>query len=218
MVDIDFWAARWKEGRIGFHEGRTNAFLERHVGRLLTSAGAPRRVLVPLCGKTEDLAFLAAQGHEVIGIEAVEDAVRAFFTEHGLTPTVRPRGEHVREYSAPRLTLLCGDVFACTAEIVGPVDALYDRAAVIALPPDVRRRYVAHVRSLLAPGSRGLIVSVEYDTTKMEPPPFSVMTDELHELYAGARLEQLEEGIWQPPKMKEMGMTAVERCFAVELP
>src|SRR5215510_3121795 len=103
------WLARWRDGRIGFHEGRPNELLERHIGRL---AGR-RRVLVPLCGKAEVLAFLAAHGHEVIGIELVEQAVREFFADHALTPSIVPRGPLVA-YTAPPVTLLSGDFFATT--------------------------------------------------------------------------------------------------------
>src|SRR5262249_48605138 len=149
-------------------------FLERHVDQL---GPAPRRVLVPLCGKTEDLAFLASRGHEVIGIEAVDEAVKAFFHEHGLEPTVRELSPGGRSYSAERVTLLVGDFFACTRQEVGTVDALYDRAALVALPADVRPRYVAHLRGLLQTGSAGIVVTFEYDQTRMTPPPHSVSAD-----------------------------------------
>src|SRR5688500_4616102 len=146
-MEIEFWAQRWKEGRIGFHEGRANQFLVHHVKDLepaATPAAPPagKRVLVPLCGKTEDLAFLAAQGFEVVGIEVVEDAVKAFFAEHELTPSVTDR-PHGRVYAARGLTLHAGDFFACTSEALGGAfDAFYDRAAIVALPEDMRVKYV----------------------------------------------------------------------------
>ncbi|HVH46372.1 MAG TPA: hypothetical protein VM925_28720, partial [Labilithrix sp.] len=95
-MEIADWAARWRDGRIGFHEGRANTFLERHVDRL---GPAPKHVLVPLCGKAEDMAFLASRGHTVTGIEVVEDAVQAFFREHDLTPEIRSVKDDVRSYS-----------------------------------------------------------------------------------------------------------------------
>ncbi len=213
-MDIDFWAARWREGRIGFHEGRTNAFLERHVARLGASG---RRVLVPLCGKTEDLAFLAAQGHSVLGVEAVEEAARAFFQEHGLTPQSTERGEHIRELSSGRVTILVGDFFACTPDVAGPVNALWDRGALVALSAADRARYVPRLRELLAPGSKGLVVNCEYDTSTMDPPPHSVPESEVRRLYEGARVEEIEGGIFQTPRMRELGVTALEHCFAIEL-
>ncbi len=218
-MEIDFWAQRWKEGRIGFHEGRTNTFLERHVERLGT---APRRVLVPLCGKTEDMAFLASRGHDVVGIEAVEDAVKAFFREHELEPSVRELDGNVRAYSSGKVTLLAGDVFACTKAHVGAVDAFYDRAALVALPADVRTRYVAHLRTLFAPGSTGLLVTFVYDQSKAEGPPFAVDEDEVRRLYAGpgapgARVTMLDEAPLDGPRFREAGIAGTQHCFSIEL-
>ncbi len=137
-MDPSFWHARWQANQIGFHEGRPNSYLERFADRL--PAGA--RVLVPLCGKANDLAYLASRGHTVIGVELVEAAVAAFFAEHDLAPTRAPLADHVA-YQAGEITVLAGDWFATTAALLGDVDAIYDRAALIALPPELRRRYVA---------------------------------------------------------------------------
>lgn len=207
------WVARWREGRIGFHEGQPNEMLDRHHARI---AGA-RRVLVPLCGKAVDLAFLAAHGHEVVGVELAEVAVQAFFAEHALAPTVTPRGGLV-EYRAGAITILAGDMFAVTAELAGPIDALYDRAALIALPPELRPPYVALVRRLLPAGARGLIITAEYDQALMAGPPFAVLEDELRALYAGAALELLaEQPLSGAGKCAQLKIPAVERCFAVRL-
>jgi len=213
-MEIDFWAQRWKEGRIGFHEGRTNAFLARHAGHL---GEPPRRVLVPLCGKAEDMAFLAGRGHAVVGIEAIEDAVQAFFREHELEPAIRELDGNVRAYSSGRVTLLVGDVFACTRAHVGEVDALYDRAALVALPADVRPRYVAHLRGLLAPRSRGLLVTFDYDQSKFEPPPFAVSEEEVRRHYAGASVTVVDQAPLDGPRFRAAGVGGTEQCFAIEL-
>lgn len=187
-MEPDFWRARWVEGRIGFHEGRTNAHLERHVGRL----GQARRVLVPLCGKAVDLEFLAERGHQVVGVELVEDAVRAYFQERGQEPQVRREGG-LAIYQAGPVTLVAGDFFATDRVSLGEVDALYDRAALIALPPPMRVRYALHVRTLIPRGAPGLLVTMEYPQDKMPGPPFSVPEDEVHQLYAGLAVERLDD-------------------------
>lgn len=216
-MDPDFWKERWAAGRIGFHEGTTNALLEQHVDQL----GESKRVLVPLCGKTEDMAFLASRGHEVVGIELVEDAARAFFEEHRLAPEIG--GDAVlRRYHAASVTILVGDLFACTRAEVGDVNALYDRAAIVALPAELRARYVPHVRSLLAPGSRGLIITFVYDPSKMNGPPFSVPESELRRLYGspGATLETLAplEGRPDPRgRFQDLGVSATEHVFGLRL-
>src|SRR5262245_60112358 len=111
----DEWLARWRDGRIGFHESQPNALLARHIARL---AGC-RRVLVPLCGRAEDLALLAADGREVVGIDLAEQAVREFFDAHALSPAIAARGPLVA-YSAGSITLFAGDFFAATPALIGP--------------------------------------------------------------------------------------------------
>jgi thiopurine S-methyltransferase len=212
-MDIDFWLGRWREGRTGFHQGRPNEFLAKHVERL----GSARRILVPLAGKAEDMAFLAGRGHDVVGVEVVEDAVRAFFAEHELEPTVT-EGERGRTYRAAGVTLICADFFALQREDVGALTAFYDRAALVALPPDVRPRYVRHLRSLLAPDVpkvTGLLVTFDYRQGAMSGPPFAVGDDEVRALYEGATVELLGEGVGESPRFQEAGVTPTERCYAI---
>ncbi|MDB4931745.1 MAG: Thiopurine S-methyltransferase [Myxococcaceae bacterium] len=206
----DFWARRWREGQIGFHEGAPNAFLQAHAARL----GDAKRVFVPLCGKSEDLAFLAARGHTVVGVELVEDAVRAFFDEHGLAPAVTPRGP-LTAYAHGAITLLVGDLFDATPDLVGAVDALYDRAALIALPEDVRARYVAHLRALLLPGAAGLVVTVEYPQEAMAGPPFAVPEAEVRRLYDGLAVECIDRRPAAGGRVAALGAAAEECVFVV---
>jgi len=206
-----FWIGRWKEGRIAFHEGRTNVYLERYESHL----AAARRVFVPLCGKTEDLAYLAGRGHEVVGVELVEDAVRAFFAEHGVTPTVTQRGAFT-VYEEGSITLLTGNLFDATPELLGPIDALYDRAALIALPSDVRARYVERLRTLLPRDAPGLVVTLEYPQDRMDGPPFSVLEAELRAHYHDLDVELLEEGPANVPRLLETNVPGVEKCFRVQ--
>jgi thiopurine S-methyltransferase len=212
-MDPDFWQGRWREGKIGFHEGAPNAYLRAHLPAL----GQARRVLVPLCGKAEDLAFLASDeggAREVVGVELVEDAVRAFFAEHGWTPSREVSGALVR-YTHGRITVFAGDLFATTPNVLGPLDGWYDRAALIALPPELRGRYVAHVRSLLSPGAHGLVVTVAYPQALRAGPPFSVPDEELRAHLADCGLQRLASA-------KAGGalesVPATESCHAVRLP
>lgn len=209
-MDPEDWKTRWREGRIGFHEGRPNRFLTRHIPELR----ATKRVFVPLCGKAEDLAFLAESGKQVVGVDVSEMALRAFFAERGLVPEETRVGDLLR-LSAGSVTLFSGDVFACTRDLLGPVDALYDRAALVALPRDIRRRYTQHVRSLLPKGALGLVVSFEYPEEEMEGPPFSVRESELRELFADCALELLGEDSVDFPRLVDSKSKAQERCFRI---
>jgi thiopurine S-methyltransferase len=208
-MDPAFWKTRWAEGRTAFHEGKANQYLVRHHDKLATYP----RVLVPLCGKSEDLAYLAAQGHDVIGVELVEEAVATFFKEHALKPTIRETSQGLVEYSAFSITIYAGNIFATSRELFGPVDAIYDRAALVALPDDMRRPYVDHMRSLFP--KRALVITLEYDQTLMDGPPFSVEEGELRALYDNCSVDLLSEG--PDERVRENAPPMTERCFAVTL-
>lgn len=202
----EFWTSRWSEGKIGFHEGTPNVFLARHAARITDR----RRILVPLCGKAEDLAFLASLGHEVIGIELVEDAVRAFFTEHGAIPTVTRRGP-LMVYTSGPFTIIAGDLFNVTEADVGAIDAVYDRAALIALPPDLRRRYIDHLRTIVPALTRTLLVTLEYPQDKYDGPPFCVPEAEVRALYDSVEL--IDERLGASGPIVAAGLTVIERCY-----
>lgn len=212
-MEPSFWKARWEEGRIGFHEGRPNAFLERHVAQL-GEPGRVSRVFVPLCGKAEDLAFLAKQGHEVVGIDLVESALRDFFREHELEP-VEEKNERFTVLRAGSFTLLAGDFFSLEPGDLGAVTAVYDRAAVVALPPDLRARYAAHLRTLVPAKTPILVVAFDYPQEQMEGPPFSVGEEELRRLYAGLPIERLDEAPIETGRLRDAGVEAIERCWLV---
>jgi thiopurine S-methyltransferase len=209
MAD-DRWLAVWREDRIGFHEGVTNALLAAHADQL---AGRSR-VLVPLCGKTVDLTFLAQRGHAVVGIELVELAAQAFFREHELVPEISPFGPFTR-YASGSIQILVGDFFAAAPALLGTFDALYDRAALVALPLDVRERYVRLVRELVAPGGAGLINTFEYDQSLWAGPPFSVSDSELRAHYAGLGVELLVKGPATTPRFTALEIPATERLYSI---
>ena len=191
----EFWHERWREGQLGFHEGRVNALLERHVGWLESvprePAEGPLRVFVPLCGKAEDMAWLAARGHVVVGVELSGLAIHQFFAEHGLSPSREARGP-VTMWSAGAYRLVEGDVFACDADVLGLLDAVYDRAATVALPQPLRTEYHRHVAGLMRERTRGLLIALEYDTSLMSGPPFSVTRGDLERGLGDVRIEAFE--------------------------
>lgn len=194
-MEADFWHERWRDGRIAFHQARVNPLLERHLVRLTADAearaGARPLALVPLCGKSHDMWWLCEQGWRVLGVELSEIAVRDFFEEHGLAAAPVPAGAFTR-YAADGIELLVGDVFALTAEDVAAVRAVYDRAALVALPSDLRARYVAHLEAILPPAGETLLITFEYPDGDVEGPPFSVDPVMVAGLHAGRRVELIE--------------------------
>ncbi|MHA6493681.1 thiopurine S-methyltransferase [Pseudomonas borbori] len=189
-MHAEFWQRRWARGEIGFHASEVNPYLQRYWATL----GLPEqaRVLLPLCGKSLDMVWLLGQGYRVVGVELAQAAVEAFFSEHALEPQISQQGE-LTLYRAGALEIYCGDFFALSAEQLGECVALYDRAALIALPPEMRRRYVAHLNELLPVGCQGLLVTLVYDQALMNGPPFAVEADEVQDLLASAwKIEPVE--------------------------
>lgn len=205
-----FWQDRWARSQIGFHQDKVNGYLRRHWSRL----GLPEdaAVLVPLCGKSLDLAWLAEQGHTVIGVELAERAVQDFFAERDVQPQVAQQGAF-KVYQADMLRILCGDFFALTREDVADCQAFYDRAALIALPPPMRERYAAHLQAILPPACQGLLVTLVYDQQRMDGPPFSVADAEVEQRFTPdwvAREVERKDVLSGNPRFVDSQLEAVE--------
>ncbi|GAD29482.1 thiopurine S-methyltransferase [Photobacterium leiognathi] len=185
-MDAEFWHSRWAENRIGFHLPDVNPLLIKHW-----SAVKPQRderVLVPMCGKTQDLVWLAERHNQVIGIELSDIAVKAFFAENLYTPLVTGVGnQHLYEFD--EISIYQGDYFTVNIE---PVDVVYDRAALIAMPEDMRQMYVEKLLSLVKPGGRILLVTLDYPQDELAGPPFSVPKAEVEALFANCKVTHLE--------------------------
>jgi thiopurine S-methyltransferase len=207
----EFWHQRWESNQIGFHEGQVNAYLAPHYAQLSLAPG--QAVFVPLCGKSVDLRWLADQGAHVLGVELSPIAVESFFAEQGLTPRTRKEGAFAVWESGP-IRVLCGDYFALTPAELAGVHAVYDRAALIALPPERRADYVAHLNQLLPGARRTLLVTLEYPQEQMQGPPFSVPEREVRLLFADARIEHLgtQDVLADNPRFREKGLTSLLEC------
>ncbi|POA82846.1 thiopurine S-methyltransferase [Pseudomonas sp. FW305-E2] len=208
-----FWQQRWADNQIGFHQAQVNPYLQTYWPQLQLAPGS--RVLVPLCGKSLDLAWLAGQGHRVLGVELSRRAVEDFFCEHGLEAEVRQQGAF-EVWRSGDVQLWCGDFFALRAEDVADCVGLYDRAAVIALPVQMRARYMQLLSGLLPTSCRGLVVTLDYDQSLLAGPPFSVRDEELRQGFAGWQVEQLEavEVIEESPKFVQAGASSLlERVY-----
>lgn len=180
-MQADFWHQRWSENQIGFHQAAPTPLLLKHWPSLGIAPGA--QVFVPLAGKSLDMVWLASQGHRVLGVELSQLAVEQFFAEHDLRPDIH-QTKYGRHYVANGIELICGDAFALDAGALRDCAAVFDRAALIALPPELRLRYAHELYARLPTGCRGLLVTIEYPQEEREGPPFSVQEDEVHALFA----------------------------------
>ena len=178
-----FWHERWERAEIGFHKQEINTHLAQFWNTLQLAPG--QRVFVPLCGKSLDLLWLAGEGYPVTGVELSEIAVAAFFAENNLQVQRSSQGAFT-VWEQDEIRILCGDFFALTPAQLADCTAVYDRGALIALPPAMRQRYAQHLDTLLAAGTRILLVTLEYEQSQNAGPPFAVDEAEVHSLYGAS--------------------------------
>ena len=212
----EFWLDRWRCAQIGFHQTERDRHLLAYWPSLDLAAGS--KVFVPLCGKSLDMLWLCKRGHEIIGVELSPLALESFCMENGVAATRRSLADF-DVYAADRLCLYCGDLFQLTPDLLGKVDAVYDRAALISWTPDFRTRYVEQMIRLTHPGTRTLLIAVEYPADQMSGPPFPVMAADIDALYgANHSIEQIarHDVIDREPRLRARGLQEMhEVCYVL---
>ncbi len=212
-MEHDFWQQRWRNNEIGFHQQTINPWLAYYYGE----KGPPLdkrtslRVFVPLCGKSRDMLWLLQNGYRVVGNELCDIAVRDFFSESKLQHKVEYASQHTH-YQGGGIDILQGDFFALDAEQLGQVSDVFDRAALIALPPEMRKQYAEKMTELLSSGTRMLLVTMTYPQHEIDGPPFSVDEDEVQVLYAKQfRIDKLaaRDTLAEEPRFQQRGLTAL---------
>jgi thiopurine S-methyltransferase len=214
-MEAGYWLQRWREGRTGWHRDQVMPLLQQHWPTLEVPRGSP--VLVPLCGKSVDILWLARQGMHVLGVEISPIAVELFLAEHQLHARTRTHhyGTHYEVTNPPdgsHIDIINGDIFDADPGMFANCDAFYDRAATIALPPEVRTRLVSEVYAKLSPDARGLLITLDYPQAEAEGPPFSVDATEVNRLFdTGWEVRELERRdiLASQPMFSERGVTAL---------
>jgi len=217
-MEKEFWLERWEKWEIGFHQNTVNPYLSRFWPGL--NLADECEVFVPLCGKSSDLLWLRGLGHKVLGIELSDIAVQAFFRDNGYLPQ-RNAGERFTSYEADRISILCGDFFELDKDDLSQIESVYDRASLIALPPEMRKKYVRHLVNILPPAIQILLITLDYSQMEMPGPPFAVSSDEVQSLYRDfgeIRLLAQQDVLEQNPHFKARGLTGLkENVFLLSL-
>ncbi len=203
-MDPEFWLQRWREGRTGFHRDAVLPLLAQYWDAITLPSGS--RVFVPLAGKSLDMLWLAARGHRVLAVELSPLAVAQFFADNGLEPVVETTRYGTR-YRAGAIEVIHGDAFGLDAAALQDCEGVYDRAALIALPPEMRARYVSHLYASLPQGCRGLLVTLEYPPHEKAGPPFAVDEAEVRQRF-GAH--------WDVDLLERRDILHAEPGFAAE--
>lgn len=217
-VTPDFWIERWQKGEIGFHQAGGNDLLSKHWPGLGVAPGST--VLVPLCGKSLDMVWLAGQGYKVIGVELSPLAADDFFREQGVEAETHTAGPFMVRSAGP-ISIWCGDIFELPAAAVSEVAAVYDRAALVALPPTLQARYARTLRSILPGEARILLIGLSYPDGQIAGPPFSTPLTQVEELFGATYnigIRETRDGLETSPVLKDRGVTALEEAAYILTP
>lgn len=179
LMDIDSWHQKWERNNIAFHRTEANPLLVKYFNELSLAKGS--RVFVPLCGKTLDIRWLLSNGYRVAGAELSKIAIEQLFAELEVTPEIS-RDDELDHYRAKHIDIFVGDIFDLSNKMLAPVDAIYDRAALVALPEEMRDRYAAHLTEITNKAPQ-LLICYKYDQSLMEGPPFSISNEEVNQHY-----------------------------------
>ncbi len=215
-MDKSFWLEKWQANQIGFHLAEFHPLLQKYCAEIYTGTSS---VFVPLCGKTNDMLFLQSQGFCVIGNELIDIAAQEFFADKNQNlqdaPEIQKIPEIVKQanftsYRQQKVEILVGDFFDLSQALLSGFSGIYDRAALIALPKEIRGNYIAHLRQIV-PKAKMLLITLDYDQQIMSGPPFSVDENEVNELFSFANIKLLHRRdiIEQEPHFKSKGL----QCF-----
>jgi len=216
-MEIDFWLQRWENNEIGFHQEQINPYLLYFYGDKGASPELREKlkVFVPLCGKSKDMLWLSQAGYKVFAVECSESAVKAFFEENALNYKRAEKDEHAFYQSsdlASVIEIFQGDFFALQKQDMADVTDVFDRAALVAMPEDMRKRYARKMAELQKPGVRTLLVTLTYQQDEMNGPPFSVSEDHVNDLFAEYfSIQKLcfKDIIDDEQRMKQRGLTSL---------
>jgi thiopurine S-methyltransferase len=208
-MHAEFWIDKWQKAEIGFHLEDYHPMLTRHWRTLGVGAGA--RVFVPLCGKSLDMIFLLRQGCQVIGNELSPIAIQQFFADQNLQVT-STTVSGITVYEAAGIRLIQGDFFQLDRQTLGSFEAVYDRASLIAMPPDLQHHYAEHLLALAPVAAPILLITLDYDPAEMNGPPFATPADQVTRLFgASFHIKMLEriDALADNPALQRRGLTAL---------
>ena len=209
-MDADFWHQRWQAGEIGFHRQEYNDHMMEFID--LLGLEPWDHILVPLCGKSRDMIWMRDHNYRVTGIEISPIAVADFFAEHDISYHVSDHAWGSR-YTSDGITILCADFFDISSVDLPPIDGIYDRASLIALPSAMRADYVRHLATLMPDTARSLLITLEYPQNEMDGPPFSVNEKDVYQLYGDKFLIELLHSVdclANEPRFQQRGLSKLE--------
>lgn len=185
---------------VGKEENSANLFNGPAEEKVVAAFLKGKAVLVPLCGDTPVLRYLADHGAAmVVGADLAPEGLRRQREKHfseitfAATPLTLPSGGAATIYEGVKdgctVRLFEGDFLALAALPEfhrSKVDFVYDRASMMAMHPSMRVEYVASVAACLTPEATLMVERPIRDAGDVGGPPFTFFPDQVHALYEAA--------------------------------
>ncbi|GFR60726.1 thiopurine S-methyltransferase [Elysia marginata] len=192
---VKYWQQRYDGGDTYWLRKEATAMLVKHYNKL-NPEGKAQNMLLPLCGKSVDLDWLSSQGVPlVVGVDCLLAVLREVSVRSGqswIQTQVSESGSDFQllERSDGKMKLYSGDMLRFSTEIAGTFDAMWERGSLIILPPTDINKYAELLKSLLNPGGRILLESIEFDKDAIDPatdympfPPFPYFPKDIRLLF-----------------------------------
>ena len=179
-LDLEYWDKRWENNQAGWHKTEVHSLLALHK----KSYKEKGTVFFPMCGKAVDMKYMCDEGYNVVGIEYSKQPVEEFFNENDIK-FVKGSNSVYETYKSDdgKITIHCGDFFKAKSEVVGKIDGIWDRGALVAMNPCDRSKYKETILNLMDKDTVYLIAALSYDQNYHGGPPFSVPMETVEELY-----------------------------------
>ena len=217
-MEIDFWLERWNNNQTGFHQQQVNPYLAYFYGNKgpAIEQREKLKVFVPLAGKSKDMLWLSQNSYKVFAVECSDRAVKDFFEDNALNYKHAAKDQHALYQSSDLPSLIeifQGDFFELQQEDLDGITDIFDRASLVALPVEMRQDYAKKMAELQKPGVRTLLVTLTFDPEEMNGPPFSVIEEEVNDLYSeNFTIQKLlvKNVIEEETGLKKRGLTALD--------
>lgn len=179
-MEISYWQSRWRKGKTGWHMDTVYPPLPTFWDDVNIESGS--RILVPLCGKSLDLGWFVDHGHTVTGIDVSAKAIHHIMQQHPESFT-KDSSHGFTVYRSESLVLWQGDYSKLPTDEIPTQDLIYDKASIIALPPEKRLDHANKHIELCSTHTQILLQTFEYEQSEMHGPPFAVHEEELKKLF-----------------------------------
>lgn len=183
-----FWQEGWDKGFTGFHQSEYNPVMKSYFA---DKELVGKNILVPLCGKSKDMFYLASKGANVIGVEVVKSPIDEFFHENHIDYTCVGNLYKSKGLNG-EISIYHADFF--DIKLDERIDFLYDRASNVALPECMRNdQYYPAIKRLISSETQILLLTMDHNGARDFGPPYPVSKEETLLNYPRLKLNSAKE-------------------------